>query len=309
MRHRLGHVAAASLLAACTSAPDAPTTVKPFKPASLTPDRRQRRRRIPLARRCERARARHRLGETAERKDRSRASRPIRATNPSAPRPSPSSPRRTARPRPTFRAEGIDNFWQDAANRSAASGATPRSRATSSGAPKWQTVLDIDALSKRRERQLDLQGAPTALAPPKPAASSVSPMEARTLSSSASSTPTRPEVLRPRTASTSPKASTASTGSTPTRILVATDFGPGTLTESGYPYIVKTLKRGQTMAQRHRSLSRLGHATAATASAHMSIATALGKVLAAIITRPLDTFRSGNLRAGRRSSPVEALPA
>ncbi|WP_419756379.1 hypothetical protein [Brevundimonas sp.] len=32
-------------------------------------------------------------------------------------------------------------------------------------------------------------------------------------------------------------------------LLVATDFGAGTMTESGYPFIVKTLKRGQTLAQ------------------------------------------------------------
>jgi prolyl oligopeptidase len=44
-----------------------------------------------------------------------------------------------------------------------------------------------------------------------------------------------------------PEAKTASTGSTPTR-LRGTDFGPGSLTDSGYPRIIKRWQRGQPLA-------------------------------------------------------------
>jgi prolyl oligopeptidase len=74
-------------------------------------------------------------------------------------------------------------------------------------------------------------------------------------------------------------------------LLVATDFGPGTLTESGYPFIVKTLKRGQTMAQATEvyrgSATDGGYGVSPTVYRDGA-----GNVLAAIITRPLDTFRS-----------------
>lgn len=74
-------------------------------------------------------------------------------------------------------------------------------------------------------------------------------------------------------------------------LLVATDFGPGTLTESGYPFIVKALKRGQTMAQATEvyrgSASDGGYGVSP--SVYRDGA---GNVLAVIITRPLDTFRS-----------------
>ena len=38
-------------------------------------------------------------------------------------------------------------------------------------------------------------------------------------------------------------------------LLVARDWGEGTMTKSGYPFVVKELKRGQSLAQA-RSLSR-----------------------------------------------------
>ena len=40
----------------------------------------------------------------------------------------------------------------------------------------------------------------------------------------------------------------ASTGSTPTRVFVGTDFGPGSLTDSGYPRVIKRWRRGQPLA-------------------------------------------------------------
>ena len=74
-------------------------------------------------------------------------------------------------------------------------------------------------------------------------------------------------------------------------LLVATDFGSGTMTESGYPFIVKTLKRGQTLAQAvevYRGEQGDGGYGVSPAVYRDKD----GKVTAVIITRPLDTFRS-----------------
>ena len=61
-------------------------------------------------------------------------------------------------PTPSFRAGGIDNFWQDATNvRGVWRHATLDSYR--SGAPQWQTVLDIDALSRAENANWIYKGA------------------------------------------------------------------------------------------------------------------------------------------------------
>ncbi len=47
-------------------------------------------------------------------------------------------------------------------------------------------------------------------------------------------------------------------------LIVARDWGPGTMTASGYPFVVKTLKRGQSLDQatevfRGKAEGRAGH--------------------------------------------------
>ncbi|HEU4538344.1 MAG TPA: prolyl oligopeptidase family serine peptidase [Polyangiaceae bacterium] len=74
-------------------------------------------------------------------------------------------------------------------------------------------------------------------------------------------------------------------------LLVATDFGPGTLTESGYPFIVKSLKRGAPLAQAteiYRGDAKDGGYGVSPVVTHAPD----GRVEMVIITRPLDTFRS-----------------
>jgi prolyl oligopeptidase len=74
-------------------------------------------------------------------------------------------------------------------------------------------------------------------------------------------------------------------------LLVATDFGPGTSPKSGYPYIVKALKRGQTLAQapsciaarpNDRRLRRLD----------LRAPRPEGVYQGTVIQRPLDTFNA-----------------
>jgi prolyl oligopeptidase len=74
-------------------------------------------------------------------------------------------------------------------------------------------------------------------------------------------------------------------------LLVATDFGPGTLTESGYPFIVKSLKRGQTLAQATEvyrgDIGDGGYGVSPSVYRDKD-----GSITAVIISRPLDTFNS-----------------
>jgi len=73
-------------------------------------------------------------------------------------------------------------------------------------------------------------------------------------------------------------------------LLVATDFGPGSLTESGYPYIVKTLKRGQTLAQA-TEVYRGDQGDGGYGVSANALRGPGGAVEAVVINRPLDTFR------------------
>ena len=190
-------------------------------------------------------------------------------------------------PTPSFRAEGIDNFWQDASN---VRGVWRHTTLDSyrSGAPQWQTVLDIDALSKTENANWIYKGADC-----------VGPAETRCLVSLSDG---GKDAVVVREFDTVTKAFVPGGFNIPQgkhridwldadTLLVATDFGPGTLTESGYPFIVKTLKRGQTMAQAtevYRGAASDG-GYGVSPSVYRS---AKGDVLGVIITRPLDTFRS-----------------
>jgi prolyl oligopeptidase len=190
-------------------------------------------------------------------------------------------------PTPTFRAGGIDNFWQDATNvRGVWRHATLDSYRA--GSPQWQTVLDIDALSKVENANWIYKGADC-----------VAPDETRCLVSLSDG---GKDAVAIREFDTVTKSFVAGGFNLPEgkhridwldqdTLLVATDFGPGTLTESGYPFIVKTLKRGQTLAQAQEvyrgSAGDGGYGVSPTV-----YRSAKGDVLGVIITRPLDTFHS-----------------
>lgn len=73
-------------------------------------------------------------------------------------------------------------------------------------------------------------------------------------------------------------------------ILVATDFGPGTLTESGYPFIVKALNRGQKLANAVEVFKGSARDGGYGVSPDV-MRSSSGQVVAVIISRPLDTFR------------------
>ena len=287
--HKLGYAAAAAMMlaAACTSAPAdmASAGEKPFMPKSLTPEG------VNAA--DEFLWLEEVWGERAIAWVKQQNAK-TEAVFKADPRYEPFRKEALAiltaqdrTPTPTFRADGIDNFWQDANN---VRGVWRHTTLDSyrSGAPQWQTVLDIDALSKAEKANWIFKGSDC-----------VGPAETRCLVSLSDGGKDAVVVREFDTVTKSfvpggfniPEGKHRIDWLDADTLLVATDFGPGTLTESGYPFIVKTLKRGQTMAQATEvyrgSASDGGYGVSP--SVYRDGA---GNVLAVIITRPLDTFRS-----------------
>jgi prolyl oligopeptidase len=190
-------------------------------------------------------------------------------------------------PTPRFRAGGIDNFWQDQTN---VHGLWRQTTLDSyrSVSPKWETVLDIDALSKAENANWIYKGS-DCLEP------------AETLCLVSLSDGGKDAVVVREFDSRAkkfveggfniPEGKHRISWLDQDTLLVATDFGQGSLTESGYPFIVKTLNRGQTLDQ----ATELYRGEAGDGGYGVSPAVlrdGKGKVLAVIVSRPLDTFRS-----------------
>ncbi|WP_395946026.1 prolyl oligopeptidase family protein [Brevundimonas sp.] len=190
-------------------------------------------------------------------------------------------------PSPSFLGEGVGNFWQDAAN---PKGVWRRTTLASyrTATPRWETLLDIDALSKAEGKDWVFKGADC-----------LAPDETRCLIN-LSDGGKDAVVVREFDLTTKrfvdggfnlPEGKHRIEWLDGDTLLVATDFGPGSLTESGYPFIVKTLKRGQTLAQAvedyRGDVSDGGYGVSPSVYRDKD-----GKVTAVIITRPLDTFRS-----------------
>ncbi|MFN6982518.1 MAG: prolyl oligopeptidase family serine peptidase [Brevundimonas sp.] len=190
-------------------------------------------------------------------------------------------------PTPSFLGDGIGNFWQDAAN---PKGVWRRTSLDSyrTATPQWETLLDIDALSKAEGRDWVFKGADC-----------LAPDETRCLINLSDG---GKDAVVVREFDLTTKRFVDAGFSLPEgkhriewldrdTLLVATDFGAGTMTESGYPFIVKTLKRGQTLGQAvevYRGEQGDGGYGVSPAVYRDKD----GKVTAVIITRPLDTFRS-----------------
>ncbi len=148
-------------------------------------------------------------------------------------------------PAPGFLGDRIANLWQDDTHvkgvwriTTAASYATP--------APVWETLLDLDALSKAEGRNWIFKGA-----------NCLAPAETRCLVRLSNGGGDAAEIREFDIPSRSFVAGGFRFASgkqdvewlDADTVLVARDWGPGTLTESGYPFVVKRLRRGQTEAQ------------------------------------------------------------
>ena len=207
-------------------------------------------------------------------------------------------------PSPSFLGDGIGNFWQDATN---PKGVWRRTTLDSyrTATPQWETLLDIDALSKAEGKDWVFKGADC-----------LAPDETRCLINLSDG---GKDAVVVREFDLTTKRFVDAGFSLPEgkhriewldrdTLLVATDFGSGTMTESGYPFIVKTLKRGQTLAQAvevYRGEQGDGGYGVSPAVYRDKD----GKVTAVIITRPLDTFRSETWAMAHDGSTVKlALP-
>jgi len=148
-------------------------------------------------------------------------------------------------PLPEFLGAGIGNLWQDAAH---TQGVWRRTSLADYrlAAPHWQTLLDLDALSKAEHQTLVFKGD-----------TCFQPADKRCLvavSDGGEDAVTTREFDVPAArfapdGFTVPRAKQVADWLDADTVLVGTDWGPGSMTASGYPYIIKRLHRGQTLGQ------------------------------------------------------------
>ncbi|WP_052689540.1 prolyl oligopeptidase family protein [Brevundimonas sp. KM4] len=208
-------------------------------------------------------------------------------------------------PNPSFLGDGIGNFWQDATN---PKGVWRRTTLASyrTATPQWETLLDIDALSKAEGKDWVFKGADC-----------LAPDDTRCLIN-LSDGGKDAVVVREFDLTTKrfvdggfnlPEGKHRIEWLDRDTLLVATDFGAGTMTESGYPFIVKTLKRGQGLTQA-TEVYRGDQGDGGYGVSPAVYRDKDGKVTAVIITRPLDTFRSETWSLGHDGKATKLnLPA
>jgi prolyl oligopeptidase len=147
-------------------------------------------------------------------------------------------------PYPEFLGEGVDNFWQDETH---VKGLWRRAGFASYNSPEpvWETLIDFDALSKAEGKNWIFKGA--ACLPPED-------RHCLVLMSNGGGDAVEIREFDTQTRAFVPDGFRFAVGKQTVSwldadtLLIARDFGPGTLTVSGYPYIVKELKRGQALA-------------------------------------------------------------
>jgi prolyl oligopeptidase len=148
-------------------------------------------------------------------------------------------------PMPAQRMGRITNFWRDADHPQGIwRWTTPADYA--SATPKWQTLLDLDALSKAEGKKWVWKGAIC-----------LQPEERRCLVSLSEGgedavTYREFDLAEGRFVEGGFVLPTSKQGADwidADTLLIARDWGAGTMTTSGYPFVVKTLKRGQSLEQ------------------------------------------------------------
>ena len=144
-------------------------------------------------------------------------------------------------PIPRFLANDIYNFWQDAEHVRGLWRKTSLAEYRNP-TPRWSKVLDLDALAKSESANWVWEGDDC-----------LHPSESRCLidlSDGGEDAVTVREFDLPNRGFAPrgfelPKSKQTSTWVNHDQLLIASDFGPGTMTASGYPYIVKSLTRGE----------------------------------------------------------------
>ncbi len=189
-------------------------------------------------------------------------------------------------PSPGFNRDGtIDNFWQDAEHVRGVWRTTTLD-SYRSAEPEWETVLDFDALAAAEGANWVYKGA-TCLPPEETRCLvmlSDGGKDAVTIREFDRSTGTFVEggfVL--------PESKGGASWIDADTLLIARDFGPGTLTSSGYPMVVKILRRGQTVDQAQTVFT--GRPTDVSVSGY-SLRDADGNIRATLINRGINFYES-----------------
>jgi prolyl oligopeptidase len=148
-------------------------------------------------------------------------------------------------PTPSFTAGEVTNLWQDATH---VQGIWRRTTLAgyAQAAPPWTTVLDLDALSRAHHKTWVWEGADCL--PPAETDCLVS------LSNGGEDAVTTRELSFPSGkfvpgGFTIPRAKQVVAWENVDSLIVGTDWGPGSMSDSGYPFIIKRVARGQSLAQ------------------------------------------------------------
>src|SRR4051812_8682 len=148
-------------------------------------------------------------------------------------------------PAVSFHTDGLYNFWQDAEH---VQGILRRTSLASyrTDHPQWETVLDVDALARAEGKTWVYQG--MQCLPPEERYCLVSLSDG-----GRDANVVREYDLRERRfvagGFSLPEGKQDVTWVDADTILVAREWGPGTMTQSGYPYVIKRLRRGQSLSE------------------------------------------------------------
>jgi prolyl oligopeptidase len=206
-------------------------------------------------------------------------------------------------PSPGFTHDGhIDNFWQDAEH---VRGVWRRTTLDSyrTDAPQWETILDFDALSAAEGANWVYKGA-TCLAPEERYCLinlSNGGKDAVTLREFDSVTRT---FVTPGEGGgfSLPESKGGASWIDKDTLLIARDFGEGSLTDSGYPRTVRLLKRGQTIDQAVEVFA--GQKTDVSVSGY-TLRDADGVVQAVLLNRGINFYESETWRLNADGSTTK----
>jgi len=207
-------------------------------------------------------------------------------------------------PQPGLNRDGtVDNFWQDASHvRGIWRRTTLDSYATET--PRWETILDVDALAQAEGANWVYKGS-TCL-PPEERLCLISlsdgGKDAVTVREFDSETRTFVDggfVL--------PESKGGVSWIDRDTLLIGRDFGEGTLTTSGYPMVLKVLKRGQTLNQAQEVFR--GQPTDVSVSGY-TLRDADGAVQATLINRGVSFYEAKTHRLNADGTTTQLmLPA
>jgi len=207
-------------------------------------------------------------------------------------------------PIPNFQDKAIYNFWEDDAH---TKGIWRRTTLASyrSATPQWETVFDVDALARAEGKNWIWKGADCLGSDERDCLINLSDGGKDAVELREFDTHTRQFVAG---GFHLPEGKHRVSWIDHDTLIVATDFGPNTLTESGYPYIVKILKRGQTLAQA-TEIFRGAQGDGGYGVGAQVMRDPDGKVLATVIERPIDTFHAEQYLLTPQGPKKLALPA